>query len=569
MPTEKSKNFRTSVKRLSGLLRPQRWLLAIVVVLAVCGSLANVLGPRVNPARRRAHGLGADRRDHRAGARPLIGTDAFQEADITGITMPVTKHNMPGDRRRGYPARDRRGVPPGVARADPARCWWTSPRTCCRRRRRSAGRPSCDLPGYRPTTAAARQADPRGRRAHHRRRSARCSTSAAACSRRGPRGAPGARRADRHPGRHHADGPGRVPRQPPAAPRDARHARLGPRGRRPAEVRPADRPRRALRRPGHRASSPPSRPDAKIVHVDIDPAEIGKNRRADVPIVGDCQGVLDRADRPPSRPSASTAPRTCPRGGRSSTTWRHATRWATTGPTTAAVPAVRDPADRQIAGPGRDLRGGRRPAPDVGRAVHPATRSRAPGSTPAASARWATRCPPRWAPRSRCPDTVVWAIDGDGCFQMTNQELATCAIEGIPIKVAVINNGNLGMVRQWQTLFYGERYSQTDLGTHKHRIPDFLLLAEAHGLRRPAGGVARRGRQDHPRRDGDQRPPGVIDFVVGRGRQVGRWWPPAPATTSSWPRAASGRSSTATSWSPTSTRAASPRRQRATRRRSR
>ena len=65
-----------------------------------------------------------------------------------------------------------------------------------------------------------------------------------------------------------------------------------------------------------------------------------------------------------------------------------------------------------------------------------------------------------------CPDKLVWAIDGDGCFQMTNQELATCAIEGIPIKVAVINNGNLGMVRQWQTLFYDERYSKTELGTH-------------------------------------------------------------------------------------------------------
>src|SRR5690606_18388275 len=77
------------------------------------------------------------------------------------------------------------------------------------------------------------------------------------------------------------------------------------------------------------------------------------------------------------------------------------------------------------------------------------------------------------------PDKQVWAIDGDGCFQMTNQELATCAIEGAPIKVAVINNGNLGMVRQWQNLFYEERYSNTDLGTHAHRIPDFALLAEA------------------------------------------------------------------------------------------
>ena len=67
------------------------------------------------------------------------------------------------------------------------------------------------------------------------------------------------------------------------------------------------------------------------------------------------------------------------------------------------------------------------------------------------------------------PDTTVWAIDGDGCFQMTNQELATCAIEGIPIKVAVINNGNLGMVRQWQTLFYEGRYSNTHLNTQRRR----------------------------------------------------------------------------------------------------
>ena len=78
-----------------------------------------------------------------------------------------------------------------------------------------------------------------------------------------------------------------------------------------------------------------------------------------------------------------------------------------------------------------------------------------------------------------CPDNVVWAIDGDGCFQMTNQELATCAINKIPIKVAIINNESLGMVRQWQTLFYNERYSNTDL--HSKRIPDFVKLAEAYG----------------------------------------------------------------------------------------
>jgi acetolactate synthase-1/2/3 large subunit len=96
------------------------------------------------------------------------------------------------------------------------------------------------------------------------------------------------------------------------------------------------------------------------------------------------------------------------------------------------------------------------------------------------------------------PDATVWAIDGDGCFQMTNQELATCAIEGIPIKVAVINNGNLGMVRQWQTLFYEGRYSNTKLharGTGGRRQrrqasggPDPRLRRPRRGagLRRPA-----------------------------------------------------------------------------------
>jgi acetolactate synthase-1/2/3 large subunit len=127
------------------------------------------------------------------------------------------------------------------------------------------------------------------------------------------------------------------------------------------------------------------------------------------------------------------------------------------------------------------------------------------------------------------PETTVWAIDGDGCFQMTNQELATCAIEGIPIKVAVINNGNLGMVRQWQTLFYESRYSNTKLhaqnadGTPKAvRIPDFVTLAEALGCV---------GLRCETKDDVDaviekamaiNDAPVVIDFVVGHDAQV---WP--------------------------------------------
>ncbi|MGH3804268.1 MAG: thiamine pyrophosphate-dependent enzyme, partial [Pseudonocardiaceae bacterium] len=126
------------------------------------------------------------------------------------------------------------------------------------------------------------------------------------------------------------------------------------------------------------------------------------------------------------------------------------------------------------------------------------------------------------------PDATVWCIDGDGCFQMTNQELATCTIENIPIKVAVINNGNLGMVRQWQNLFYSERYSQTNLGTHS-RIPDFKLLAEAMGCvgmrcdaRDEVDVVINAAMEINDK-------PVVIDFVVGADAQV---WPMVAAGTS-------------------------------------
>jgi acetolactate synthase-1/2/3 large subunit len=128
------------------------------------------------------------------------------------------------------------------------------------------------------------------------------------------------------------------------------------------------------------------------------------------------------------------------------------------------------------------------------------------------------------------PDATVWAIDGDGCFQMTNQELATCAIEGIPIKVAVINNGNLGMVRQWQTLFYDGRYSNTKLGTTgPARIPDFVKLADALGcvgLRcEDASDIDATIEKAMSINDA----PVVVDFVVGPDAMV---WPMVAAGTS-------------------------------------
>jgi acetolactate synthase-1/2/3 large subunit len=134
------------------------------------------------------------------------------------------------------------------------------------------------------------------------------------------------------------------------------------------------------------------------------------------------------------------------------------------------------------------------------------------------------------------PEATVWAIDGDGCFQMTNQELATCAIEGIPIKVAIINNGSLGMVRQWQTLFYNERYSNTDLHATAEpkkptgtRIPDFVKLAEAYGCEgircEEPGDVDRVIERAMAI---DDRPV-VLDFVVHKDAMV---WPMVAAGTS-------------------------------------
>jgi acetolactate synthase-1/2/3 large subunit len=131
------------------------------------------------------------------------------------------------------------------------------------------------------------------------------------------------------------------------------------------------------------------------------------------------------------------------------------------------------------------------------------------------------------------PERTVWAIDGDGCFQMTNQELATCAINNIPIKVAVINNSSLGMVRQWQTLFYEGRYSNTDLhgssDAHAVRIPDFVKLADALGC------VGLRCESADDVDDVIAKAleindsPVVIDFIVNRDAMV---WPMVAAGTS-------------------------------------
>ncbi len=266
-------------------------------------------------------------------------------------------------------------------------------------------------------------------------------------------------------------------------------------------------------------------PDAHVIHADIDPAEIGKNRHADVPIVGDAKHVIEEL--------ISTLGPTFER--------RYSDWWQTLNDLRARYPmGWEDPVDGTLAPQYVIQRLGAIAGPDsiycAGVGQHqmwasqfikyenPATWLNSGGLGTMGYA-----VPAAMGAKVAKPGTTVWAIDGDGCFQMTNQELATCALEAIPIKVAVINNGNLGMVRQWQTLFYNERYSNTDLGTHKHRIPDFVKLAEALGcvgLRcESAADVDATIKAAMEIND----MPVVVDFVVGKDAMV---WPMVAAGTS-------------------------------------
>jgi acetolactate synthase-1/2/3 large subunit len=218
-------------------------------------------------------------------------------------------------------------------------------------------------------------------------------------------------------------------------------------------------------------------PDAAVIHADIDPAEISKNRQADVPIVGDCRAVI--CDLTAALPGTcdDSAPRRAWQAYLTDLKRRYPTGYD-------------EPGDGTLSPQGVIKRIGELTGPDAYYAAGVGQHQM-----------WAAHFLPFERPRHWLnsgglgtmgyavpaamgaqvgrPDATVWAVDGDGCFQMTNQELVTCALEQIPIKVAVINNQSLGMVRQWQTLFYDGRYSHTDLNTH--RVPDFTKLAEAMG----------------------------------------------------------------------------------------
>lgn len=227
-------------------------------------------------------------------------------------------------------------------------------------------------------------------------------------------------------------------------------------------------------------------PGAKIIHADIDPAEISKNRAADVPIVGDCKEVIAdlilmlkkqkdqddlEGDFTPWREQMIAVKAKYPVG------FDRPEKGLAPQRVIQRISELVGPEATYVAGVGQHQMWSahfidfERPRQWL-------------NSGGAGTMGYAV--PAAMGAQVGLPGTIVWAIDGDGCFQMTNQELATCAIEGIPIKVAVINNSSLGMVRQWQTLLYEGRYSNTDLNTGPEsigalRIPDFLKLAEAYG----------------------------------------------------------------------------------------
>jgi acetolactate synthase-1/2/3 large subunit len=453
--------------------------------------------------------------------RGLIGTDAFQEADISGITMPITKHNFlvrNGDEiaqvmaeafhiaKSGRPGAVLVDIPKDVLQAQ---CTFSWP-------------PVIDLPGYKPNTKPhSRQVREAAKLIAAARKPVlyvgggviRGEATAELLDLAELTGIPVvttlmARGAfpDSHPQHMGMPGMHGTVAAVAALQRSDLLIALG--------TRFDDRVTGKL---------DSFAPEAKVIHADIDPAEIGKNRNADVPIVGDVKAVI--ADLIEFLRRDGTAAATL----NMDNWWEYLRSVQSTYPLSygpqsdgSLSPEYVIETLGRIAGPDAVFAAGvgqhQMWAAQFIKYENPRTWLNSGGLGTMGFA-----IPAAMGAKFARPEAEVWAIDGDGCFQMTNQELATCAVEGAPIKVAVINNGNLGMVRQWQTLFYEKRYSQTNLGTHGgQRIPDFVKLAEALGCvgfrcerMEDVEDVIQKARAINDR-------PVVIDFIVGADAQV---WP--------------------------------------------
>jgi acetolactate synthase-1/2/3 large subunit len=263
-------------------------------------------------------------------------------------------------------------------------------------------------------------------------------------------------------------------------------------------------------------------PGAKVIHVDIDPAEIGKIRFADVPIVGDLKEVIAEL--------ITEISSTQKKKPELAEWWKYVNGLVERYPlgytheddgklspqhVIQRIGEISGPEAIYAAGVGQHQMW----SAQFVKYERPNSWLNSGGAGTMGYA-----VPAAMGAKVGQPDRLVWAIDGDGCFQMTNQELATCTINNIPIKVAVINNSSLGMVRQWQTLFYDKRYSHTDLntGTDTVMVPDFVKLAEAYGClgirvekEEEIDAAIKLAIETNDR-------PVVIDFIVSRDSMV---WP--------------------------------------------
>ncbi|MFI2755209.1 acetolactate synthase large subunit [Cellulomonas sp. P22] len=455
----------------------------------------------------------------------LIGTDAFQEADIVGITLPITKHN--------FLVTDPADIPRVIAEAfhiastgRPGPVLVDIAKSAMQTETTFSWPQDLDLPGYHPVTkphakqireaarllATARRpvlyigggAIRSGASAELRRLVD--ASGAAAVTTLMARGA----LPDSHP--QHLGMPGM-------------HGTVAA----VAALQKADLIVSLGARFDDRVTGKLSSfaPHATIVHADIDPAEIGKNRVVDVPIVGDLREVI--ADLLPELEREHVQ-----HGKPDLAAWWH------------ELDALREtfplgfdePSDGHLAPQHVISRIGEISGPEsifvAGVGQHQMWASQfiryeRPNSwlNSGGLGTMGFAVPAAMGAKVGEPGRTVWAIDGDGCFQMTNQELATCAINEIPIKVAVINNSSLGMVRQWQTLFYESRYSNTDLHTGHGtvRIPDFVKLADAYGCvglrcetKADVDATIKRAMEIDDR-------PVVVDFTVSRDAMV---WPMVP-----------------------------------------
>jgi len=453
----------------------------------------------------------------------LMGTDAFQEADIVGITMPITKHSflvktaeeIPGAiaaafeiASTGRPGPVLVDITKDAQQAEVPFIW----------------PPKIDLPGYRPVTKAhGKQIQAAAQllaeaqkpvlyvgggairsKASEELRTLAESTGAPVVTTLMARGA----FPDSHP--QHLGMPGMHGTVPAVL-----------------ALQEADLIVALGARFDDRVTGKASQfaPHAKIVHVDIDPAEISKIRTADVPIVGDLRDVLvdlDAAFRvaSPEKPDIAE--------------W-----WSYLDGLRNEFPlGYSQPSDGLMSPQYVIQRIGELTGPEgiyaAGVGQHQMWAAQfikyeRPNAwlNSGGAGTMGYSVPAAMGAKVAEPDRVVWAIDGDGCFQMTNQELATCAINNIPIKVAIINNSSLGMVRQWQTLFFDGRHSHTDLNTGHGtvRIPDFVKLAEAYGClalrvekEEDVDAAIKTALETNDR-------PVVIDFVVSADAMV---WPMVP-----------------------------------------